>query len=985
MEEQITSERWRQVKAIFQAAIELPAAERDAYLANACASDPSLLADVESLIAAHEATGSFMDAPVFDITAGYTTRQLSTLAGQALGHYQILSLLGRGGMGEVWRALDQRLAREVAVKVLPAKFASDAELLKRFEQEARAAGMLNHPNILTIYDIGTQAGAPYIVSELLEGEELRAELNGGSLPTRKAVDYAIQTARGLAAAHEKGVVHRDLKPENLFVTRDGRVKILDFGLAKLKEKSGRVGEWGNGGAGEWEKRRAASPTPPLPHSPAPPLTSPGVVLGTVGYMSPEQARGLEADARTDIFALGAILYEMLAGRRAFQGESAIETMNAILREEPPELETTSGKIAPQLDLIVRRCLAKQPEQRFQSASDLGFALQSLSSMATSQAAVSGEQKAISHRVRRERLIWIAATALCALSLIALLPFAIAYFRSAPAASVATRSSILLPEKLVVGSIAVSPDGGHLAFTATDADGKRLLWLRPLDSLVAKSLPGTEDARYPFWSPDSHFIGFFAHDKLKKIDLVGSLVEPLCNVSGPGIRGGAWNQAGTIIFTSGAVSEPLYRVPAAGGEPTQVAALDRTSGQTAYRFPQFLPDGRRFLYYVRSSRAESRGVYVGSLDGGPPKRITDSDSQAVYAPPGWLLFMREGSLMAQQFDANTLELAGQASTVAEQLAFVRDSVEAYFSVSEGGALIYRSGGASKTRLIWMDRNGRQIGSPTPSGQYDVPRLSPDEKRVATFRFDPHSKNRDVWLFDLASGRDQRLTFDPASDLFPVWSPDGSAVVFGSDKGGRRGLYTKQASGVGDEELLWQAERGVVPFDWSADGRFILFSMSDQQTKLDLWILPLSERKPFAFLRSPSNERGGAFSPDSRWVAYVSDETGTDQVYVQSLPPSGGQWQISTSGGAVPRWRRAGREVFFQSPDNKLMAVEVKASAASFEAGAPKALFEMPPLFVNTTYRYDVSADGQRFLILTSVEESAQTPLTVVTNWTAGLKK
>ena len=972
MEEQITSERWRQVKAIFQAAIELPAAERDAYLANACASDPSLLADVESLIAAHEATGSFMDAPVFDLAAGYSTRQFHTLAGQSLGHYQILSLLGRGGMGEVWRALDQRLAREVAVKVLPAKFASDAELLKRFEQEARAAGMLNHPNILTIYDIGTHAGAPYLVSELLEGEELRAELNGGLLPTRKAVDYAIQTARGLAAAHEKGVVHRDLKPENLFITRDGRIKILDFGLAKLKEKNGRIGE-----------RKEEQLT--LSRSPTPPLTSPGVVLGTVGYMSPEQARGLEADARADIFALGAILYEMLAGRRAFQGESAVETMNAILREEPPELETASGKIAPQLDLIVRRCLAKQPEQRFQSASDLGFALESLSSTATSPAAVSGEQSAASRRVWRERLIWIAATALCALSLIALLPFAIAYFRSAPAASGATRSSILLPEKLVVGSIAASPDGRQLAFTATDADGKRLLWLRPLDSLLAKPLPGTEDARYPFWSPESNFIGFFAQDKLKKIDLAGSLAEPLCNVSGPGIRGGAWNRDGMIIFTSGAVSEPLYRVPAAGGEPTQVAALDRTSGQTAYRFPQFLPDGRRFLYYVRSSRAESRGVYVSSLDGRPPKRITDSDSQAVYAPPGWLLFMREGALMAQQFDANTLELAGQVSTVAEQLAFVRDSVEAYFSVSEGGALIYRSGGASKTRLIWMDRSGRQIGSPTPSGQYDVPRLSPDEKRVATFRFDPHSKNRNVWLFDFASGREQRLTFDPASDLFPVWSPDGSKVVFGSDKGGRRGLYTKQASGVGNEELLWQAERGVVPFDWSGDGRFILFSMSDPQTKLDLWILPLSERKPFAFLHSPSNERGGAFSPDGRWVAYVSDETGTDQIYVQSLPPSGGQWQISTSGGAVPRWRRAGREVFFQSPDNKLMAIEVKASAAGFEAGAPKALFEMPPLFVNTTYRYDVSADGQRFLILTSVEESAQTPLTVVTNWTAGLKK
>ncbi|MGH8703721.1 MAG: protein kinase domain-containing protein, partial [Burkholderiales bacterium] len=570
-QQQITSERWRRVKETFQAAIELPAGEQAAYLTDACAGDPSLLTEVESLIAAHQQPGSFLDTPAVDLADGYTTRRFNTLAGQSLGHYQILSLLGRGGMGEVWRASDSRLSREVAIKVLPANFANDADLLKRFEQEARAAGMLNHPNILTIYDIGTHAGAPYIVSELLEGEELRAELRGGSVPSRKAVEYAMQTARGLAAAHEKGIVHRDLKPENLFITRDGRVKILDFGLAKLKEKRGEEErERRREGEREGEKDQTLSVSPSLPlslsPSPTPPLTSPGVVLGTVGYMSPEQVRGLEADARADIFALGAVLYEMLTGRRAFQRESAVETMNAILREEPPELETASGKIAPQLDLIVRRCLAKRPEQRFQSASDLGFALEALRSTPASAPTLGGARNAGSRRAGPERLLWMAA-----LALVALLPFAIAYFRRAPEAVQTTRSSIVLPEKLAIGSIALSPDGRHLAFTATDADRKTLLWVRPLDALAAKPLPGTEGAYYPFWSPDGYFIGFFAEGKLKKIALAGGPAEALCNA--PRARGGAWNRDDTIIFTP-FLGNPLYRVPAAGGEPATVTALDR---------------------------------------------------------------------------------------------------------------------------------------------------------------------------------------------------------------------------------------------------------------------------------------------------------------------------------------------------------------------------------------------------------------------------
>ena len=686
-------------------------------------------------------------------------------------------------------------------------------------------------------------------------------------------------------------------------------------------------------------------------------------------------RGLEADARADIFALGVILYEMLAGRRAFQGESAVETMNAILRAEPPELETASGKIAPQLDLIVRRCLAKRPEQRFQSASDLGFALEALSSTPASSPAVSGERNVVSRRAGRERLLWTAAIAL-----VALLPFAVAYFRRAPEAEQTTRSSIFLPEKLAIGSVAVSPDGRHLAFTAADADRKTLLWVRPLDALEAKPLPGTEGAYYPFWSPDSRFIGFFAEGKLKKIALTGGLAEALCNA--PRARGGAWNRDETIIFTP-ILGNPLYRVPAAGGEPALVTSLDR--GQNSHRFPQFLPDGRRFLYYARSNRAETRGIYAGSLDGQPPKRITESDSQAIYAPPGWLLFLREGSLMAQRFDANTLELSGRIFLLAEQVAFIRDNVEAHFSASESGALIYRGGGESKTQLIWTDRNGEQTGPASPPGEYFLPQLSPDEQRVATVRADPQSKNRDIWLLDVVGGRDLRLTFDPGYDSFPIWSPDGNDVVFISIRGGQSYLHRKRASGTGDEESLWQSDRPIYPYDWSRDGRFILFLTGGQQTRADLWVLPLGERKPFPILNSQFSEMDGTFSPDGRWIAYVSDETGTEQVYVRSFPATGGKWPISAAGGIQPCWRRDGRELFFESLDGKLMAVEVKAGAAGFEAGAPKLLFEMPALFADSRLRYDAGSGGQRFLLLTSVEESAATPLTVVMNWTAELSK
>jgi serine/threonine protein kinase len=618
-------------------------------------------------------------------------------AGTRLGRYEIRSKLGAGGMGEVYRAHDERLNRDVAIKVLPAALSQDTDRLRRFEQEAQAAGALNHPNILAVYDVGMHDGSPYIVSELLEGEELREQLNDGPLPQRKALDYAQQIAQGLAAAHERGITHRDLKPENLFITTDGRVKILDFGLAKLRPPRN------ESTSSEIDTRKQ--------------ITDPGTVMGTVGYMSPEQVRGHEADHRLDIFSFGSILYEMLAGQRAFRRDTMAETMTAILKEEPPELSETNAKISLPLEKIVRRCLEKKPERRFHSTHDLAFAIESLSGTATSSGQTLTALTALSTRSRITRhLPWIVAGVLF-IALLGALPFVISSLRRAPVETPLTRVSVLPPEKSTLGTVTVSPDGRRLAFIATDATRKRLLWVRPLDSLAAQPLAGTDDAIYPFWSPDSRFIGFFAGGKLKKIEVTGGSPSTLCNA--PNGRGGAWNRDDIIIFAPDNRGG-LSRVSAAGGEPSPATTLDSSRQENTHRFPQFLPDGRHFLYFARSVQPENSAIYVSSLDQPKAKRIISTDANVAYAPPGYLLFAREGTLMAQVFDAASLALTGVPFGVAEQVGHFRSNNEAYFSVSETGILVYQSGDAGKTQLVWFDRSGKQLGALGPPGDYQMPR-------------------------------------------------------------------------------------------------------------------------------------------------------------------------------------------------------------------------------------------------------------------------
>ncbi|HEY3028159.1 MAG TPA: protein kinase [Pyrinomonadaceae bacterium] len=903
----------------------------------------------------------------------------SSLDGATISHYRVLAKIGEGGMGEVYRARDTQLGRDVAIKVLPAAFSEDADRLRRFEQEAQAAGGLNHPNILVIYHVGEHQGAPYIVSELLEGETLRERTAGTALSQRKAMDYGLQIAHGLAAAHAKGIVHRDLKPENLFITNDGRVKILDFGLAKLT------------GAADGNLSQTEVPTRRVD-------TDPGLVMGTMGYMSPEQLRGKPADHRSDIFSFGAILYEMLSGKRAFRGGSIAETMSAILREDPPDLSETNKTISPALERVVQHCLEKNPEERFHSARDLAFAIESLSGTATSSGhtmaiaalttATDGRQTTgITRLFGNARAAWIAA-GLLFIGLLAVLPFALTHFRRTETQSpVAVRFTITRPEKVAgFNQLAISPDGRNLVFVSF-VEGKSQLWLRPLGSFTARPLPGTEDANgFPFWSPDSRSIGFQAAGKLKKIDLSDGTQQTLCdNPGSPRGAGGTWNGEGTILFFR---SEGIYRISAAGGAPAPVSGLEASPQGIECRWPSFLPDGNHFLYLATTPQQETSGVYLASLDGKETKRLFTADSSAIYAPSagggGYLLFARDGALLAQPFDASRLTLMSEPFRIADQVR-VNANSRGFFSVSDNGTLVYDpSGERENQQLTWFDRAGKQLETIGALGTFLSPRLSPDEKRVAVSRRDPKTGNFDIYVIDIARGASSRLTSDSAN-VNVVWSPDGSRIVWATNRGGSYQFYQKLASGVGQEELLLQSNNRIYPTDWSADGRFILYRQVDPKTREDLWILPLDgDRKPFPFLQTPFAETTARFSSDGRWLAYDSDESGNREVYVQTFPASGGKWPVSTKGGGFTQWRRDGKELFYISSDLKMMAVEVKTSG-TFEPGIPRALFDLSAVRPIPRSGYAVAGDGQRFLFVSQIAETAPSSLAVVVNWTADLKK
>ena len=888
----------------------------------------------------------------------------------AIAHYRLVAPLGAGGMGEVYLAEDTKLGRKVALKLLPAEFTRDAGRVRRFEQEARASSALNHPNILTIFEIGEANGERYIATEYIDGQTLRDRLNGDRLTPPAALDIALQIAAALAAAHEAGIVHRDIKPENVMLRRDGIVKVVDFGLAKLTEQKPAAVD-------------SQAPTIAKAH------TDPGTVLGTVGYMAPEQVRGQEADHRADIFSFGVILYEMLSGRRAFSGESAIEVMNAILKEEPPELAAMNYRVPQGLERLIRRCLEKQPERRFHSAHDLAYALEALSISSGSR-----PERATALPVRKyERLTWLAVALL-----LGMLGFAWAYFIRRPVTNDARgiRYSIVPPEKSSFGQFAVSPDGHHLAFTAATG-GKVQLWAQSLDSTEARALAGTQGASWPFWSPDSRFIGFIADGRLKKIEITDGAVETLCEAPTVPI-GGAWSRSGVILF--GLSSLGLFRISETGGEATQVTTYDRTREEINHGSPTFLPDGRHFLYNIMSGQKETRGVYLGSLDDRTLKRrLLDDFTVVKYMPAepgdtasgaGWMLFGRDGALLARPFDTSRLEFTGEPFSLSVKLR--RGPVGNYttFSVSNNGVLVFDpSVERLRRQYRWVDRRGQTINSLDVASGFFSHTLAPDEKHFIADRFDPQTGTPNLWLYDVSGGNPQRFSYGPGGDMSPVWSSDESRIVWNSTRdGGVGNLYQKAASLAGEETLLWKSDYNKLPTDWSRDGRYILYHQFDPKTKWDVWVLPMTgsdKRKPSPLVQDGANESAGTLSPDGQWLAYITDVSGRSEVYVQRFPGGGGKRQVSNDGGGGPRWRRDGRELFYYSGDGKLMAAPAPRGE-SFEMSAPVSLFEFRAGVVQTRYApYAVTADGQRFLINEIVDTEPNAPLTVWTNWTAGVKK
>jgi eukaryotic-like serine/threonine-protein kinase len=868
-------------------------------------------------------------------------------SGDKLGPYEIVAPLGAGGMGEVYRARDRNLNRDVAIKVLPAAFANDTQYMARFEREAQVLASLNHPNIATVY--GIEQGA--LVMELVEGADLR-----GPLPLDEAILIARQIAVGLEAAHERGIVHRDLKPANIKITPASVVKILDFGLAKT--------------AGDFAATATARANPTMSPTMSLAMTQAGMILGTAAYMSPEQARGKPVDKRADIWAFGVVFYELLTGRQLFGGGETVTDTLASVVKDAPNLKTLPSGTPPYIRVLLERCLRKDVNTRLRDIGEARIALENPSPETAGQAA------AVPAAPRR--LPWILA-AVFALTTLA----SVVLWLRRPAEEARTlRLSVLPPEKssFVENSLpAVSPDGRHLAFAA-GSENKPQLWIRDLQTLEARPLPGTDGGFDPFWSPDSRSVAFFTVGKLETVAIGGGPAVTLCDA--PNGRGGSWNQNDVIVFTP-AFGNPLSRIPAAGGTVTPVTALDQAAGETSHRFPWFLPDGRHFLYTARNANPDKTVIYVGDLESKERRLLFAASSNVVYTLPGYLLFMRDRTVMAQAFDTAALRTTGDPFPAVEQVDYVQANIQAQFAVSQTGVLAYYAGGSVlNAQLNWVDRAGKPLGTVGPPGTMLSPSISPDGDTVAVDRLDVRTGTFDIWLHDLAHGADSRFTVDPAHDRSPIWSADSARIIFSSNRTGKYGLYQKSANGTAQEALLYESTDPIYPTDWSRDGRIALFECVSPRTGYDLWVLSLSgEPRPVPFLQTEFRERNARLSPDGRWVAYDSDETGGYEVYVQAFPGKEGKWPISSKSGTRPAWSRDGKELFYIAGDNKLMAVDVKGGV-KFEHGVPKALFEArtPP-----DASFDVAPDGKRFLMVSALSHDANPPMTVVINWQAGAKR
>ena len=885
---------------------------------------------------------------------------MSLTAGTRLGPYEILAPIGAGGMGEVYRAKDTRLGRDVAVKVLSAHLSSSEEVRQRFEREAKTISQFSHPHICSLYDVGREGETDFLVMEFLEGESLADRLGKGSLPTEQILRYGIEIADALDKAHRQGIVHRDLKPGNVMLTKTG-VKLLDFGLAKPLSAAGARPV---SGASVMATEAQVSQ----------PLTERGTVLGTFQYMAPEQLEGGEADARSDIFAFGAVLYEMATGKKAFTGKSQASLIGSILRDDPPSIIEAAPMIPPALNRIVKTCLAKDPEDRFQTAHDAKLQLEWIAE-GGSQAGLPAP--VVARRKNREKLAWTVAAAGILVAAVA----TFGYLRRAPRPPRLVRFDIATPEDVLsIDAPRVSPDGRYVAFNATDTTGKTMVWLRAFDSLAPRPLPGTEGATRPFWSPDSKFLGFMADGKLKKIDISGGPSQKVCDA--PSGSDGTWSPEGVILY-DGRATDPIYRVSAAGGAPVVEVKADPAQKTAAVGWPEFLPDGRHYLYMAMAAKAEDSIYRIGSLDSKESKAVVPAQTFITYAPPGYLLFVRDRTLVAQPFDAKAMKTTGEPVPLAERIGI--DAVGlARFSVSREGTLAYRTGEAG-SRLLWVDRSGKELGTVGDIGESRNPTLSPGGERLAFNLADPRTSIADVWVRDLARGSNSRLTFGATNQTAPVWSPDGTRIVYRADRNGPSDLVVKAADGTGEETVLLKGDVLTVPTDWSRDGRYIAYSQFARDTGTDIWVLPtFGDRKPILVLKTPFNESNAVFSPDARFIAYSSNESGRNEIYVRSFPGPGGKWQVSTAGGSEPHWSADGKEITFRAPDQKVMASEVREGTA-FEAGVPKALFLGRFEPSNSRNRYVPAADGQRFLLVAPLGRDAMAPTSVVLNWFEALRK
>ena len=889
--------------------------------------------------------------------------------GTRLGVYEVTAQIGEGGMGQVYRATDTKLKRQVALKILPPSLAADSDRLARFQREAEVLASLNHPHIAAIYGLEESGGITALVMELVEGDDLSQRIARGAIPIDDALPIAKQIADALEAAHEQGIIHRDLKPANIKVRSDGTVKVLDFGLAKAMEP-----------AGAMSASVSVSPTITTPA-----MTQAGMILGTAAYMSPEQARGKTVDTRCDIWAFGCVLYEMLTGTCAFAAEDVSLTLAEVMKSEPNW--SLLPALPPLLSTFLRQCLKKDPRQRAQAIGDVRLALEGAFETAVPQAATRARSSS-----RRIRVLGIVAAA-AVLAAAGLAIPTMRHLRETPAPSpLETRLDINTPPTDDPLSFALSPDGREIVFVAS-SDGVPRLWLRSLGATTAQPLAGTERAAFPFWSPDSRSVGFFADITLKRLDLSGG--APRVLASQGGFRGATWNADGVILFANAAGS--LLSVPATGGNAVTV----KTGGQTRHGFPSFLPDGRHFLFAAQGP--DTSGIYLGSLDSPDTQRLTPAETAGVYLSPGWLLWVRAGTLVAQRLDLERLAVIGDSVTLADAVAFDTTLASSAVSVSASGLIAYRSGGGARRQLAWFDRSGTRLGTqgvPDENG-LNFPSVSPDGRRVAVSRTVQGDTN--IWLLD--GTRTSRFTFDATLDRYPIWSSDGRRIVFASLRK-VIDLYQKSSSGAGAEDLLVESPQAKVPTDWSADGRFLLYYSVDPQTGPDILVLPMHGNRhstssgrpepaeggtPWEFLKTRFDERQGAFSPDGRWVAYTSNESGRYEIYLRPFAGSAasgaaanaaaGQWQVSTSGGMYPRWRPDGKELYYLGPRSEMMAAPIAATGTPLAPGAPVVLFTAR-IVGGVERQYDVTRDG-RFLINTVLDDASE-PITLLQNWRPEVK-